>query len=72
MYSEMGIEPSAKAVAMHYQDMLKVFVMDNVDAGYQDEIKKLNLIPCITNILMRTREDRITLAAYVLNLIQAL
>ena len=32
MYAELGIQPSALAVAEHYRGLLSGFVLDNVDA----------------------------------------
>jgi len=39
MYAELGIEPSALAVAEHYRDLLSGFVLDNVDAHLSDKIR---------------------------------
>ncbi|MGB8214598.1 MAG: 2-phospho-L-lactate transferase [Anaerolineales bacterium] len=66
MYTELGIRPSALAVANHYAGLLSGFVLDKVDSGMVDEF----LIPVtITQTLMKTRDDRCRLAQDVLNLI---
>ena len=39
MYRELGIEPSALAVARHYQNLITGFVFDEVDAKLEAEIQ---------------------------------
>jgi len=69
MYAEMGIRPSALAVAHHYDKLLTGFVMDASDVNLSKEIS----IPFIsTNTVMKTEDDRRRLAEDVLNLIQNL
>lgn len=64
MYSELGIEPSALAVANHYRTLLSGFVLDTVDSFLSDKIETKTLV---TNTLMNTFDDRALLAANVLN-----
>jgi LPPG:FO 2-phospho-L-lactate transferase len=64
MYAELGIEPSALAVAKHYLDILRGFVLDNQDAQLAASLPVRTLI---TNTLMRTDEDRARLAQDVLH-----
>jgi LPPG:FO 2-phospho-L-lactate transferase len=66
MYAEMGIEPSALAVARHYQDLLHGFVLDNVDSAYQAAIAVPTLL---SETYMKTLADRARLAQDVLNFI---
>ena len=67
MFLEMGIRPSAIAVAQHYNKLLSGFVMDASDVDLSSDIT----IPFVTtNTLMKTRDDRRCLAEDVLNLIQ--
>ena len=67
MYIEMGILPSAVAIAQHYNELLSGFVMDASDVDLSSDIT----IPFVTtNTLMKTRDDRRCLAEDVLNLIQ--
>ena len=69
MYMEMGIRPSAVAVARHYGKLLSGFIMDTSDVDLSADID----IPVITvNSLMKTKEDRRRLAEVVLHLIQHL
>ncbi len=66
MYAELGIEPSALAVAEHYRDLLDGFVMDHVDAHLSDKIMTRTLA---TDTLMNSPTDRARLAMDVLNFI---
>jgi LPPG:FO 2-phospho-L-lactate transferase len=69
MFSEMGIHPSAGAVAHHYREILSGFVMDDSDLDKPGDLK----IPLIaTQTVMKTSADRRRLAEDVLNLIQSL
>ena len=66
MYAELGIRPSALAVAEHYQDLLSGFVLDNVDA----KLAKMLAIPVLTtDILMNLLTKRAILAQDVLHFI---
>lgn len=67
MYSELGIEPSASAVAAHYGRLLTGFVLDRADAAQRSVLGEAGLRVLATNILMRTRPDRKRLAKDVLN-----
>ncbi len=69
MYRELGIEPSALAVARHYRGLVTGFVLDKVDAQLEAEVRRLNMRALVTETLMRTSEDRRRLAEDVLNFI---
>jgi LPPG:FO 2-phospho-L-lactate transferase len=69
MFAELGIEPSALAVAKHYRNLLTGFVMDAVDAELLDEVRGLNMRVCVTNTLMKSLDDRMQLAREVLRFI---
>jgi len=69
MYTELGIQPSALAVARHYADILSGFILDIVDESMAHEFA----IPVsVTQTLMKSRDDRRLLAQDVLHLILAL
>ena len=70
MYRELGIEPSAFAVANHYRDLLIGFVMDNTDAQLIETVKGLNIKTRVTNTLMNSLEDRRQLAVDTLDFIR--
>jgi LPPG:FO 2-phospho-L-lactate transferase len=64
MYSELGIVPSATAVANHYTGILSGFVLDNVDKTLMDTIK---VRACTMDTMMNTNEDRARVARDVLH-----
>jgi len=67
MYAELGIQPSALAVAEHYRGMLTGFVLDNVDKELSEQID----IPTLTtDTLMDSLTKRARLASDVLNFIR--
>ena len=69
MFSELGIEPSALAVANHYQGLLSGFVLDNADKHLSDKIGTRTLV---TDTLMNSHTDRARLAMDVLHFIGSL
>lgn len=69
MYRELGIEPSAFAVANHYQDLLTGFVIDETDAQLIESVRGLNIQVHVTNTLMKGLEDRRQVADEILNFI---
>jgi len=62
MYSELGIQPSATAVANHYRSFLKGFIFDRSDADELEKIEAWRIIPLITDIIMKDVQGRIRLA----------
>jgi len=69
MYAELGIEPSALAVAEHYRGLLSGFVLDDLDAHLSDNIETKTLV---TNTVMNSNSDRARLARVVLHFIGSL
>lgn len=69
MYNELGIEPSALAVANHYRGVATHFVIDNVDSQLIESVRGLNMQVFVTNTLMKSHVDRNRLASEVLNFI---
>jgi len=67
MFSDIGIQPSAFAVAQHYENLIKGFVFDQIDSGLIDKIFHLGISPYVTDSIMRTTEDRSRVAAEVLD-----
>lgn len=71
MFRELGIEPSALAVAKHYgESVLTGFVLDEVDAGLVGDVRALGIHPFSTKTLMKSPEDRRNLARDVLHFIE--
>ena len=66
MYAELGIQPSALAVANHYHDILNGFVLDHKDSDMQE---KIHLPTLVTDTLMKSLTDRARLAQDVLHFI---
>ncbi|MGD8456404.1 MAG: 2-phospho-L-lactate transferase [Anaerolineales bacterium] len=64
MYNELGITPSAQAVADHYGDLLDGFVIDIID---KELTKLLSLKTLVADTIMRRQEDRIRLGEEVLS-----
>jgi len=69
MYRELGIEPSALAVARHYCDFIDGFVLDTFDRQLEGEIRGLNMHTLVTNTLMKSHDDRKQLADCVLDFV---
>jgi LPPG:FO 2-phospho-L-lactate transferase len=65
MYSELGITPSALAVAEHYRDLLTGFVLDEIDTILTES---LDIKTLITDTIMSEEEDRKRLGEEVLSL----
>jgi LPPG:FO 2-phospho-L-lactate transferase len=66
MYHELGITPSASAVADHYRDLLTGFVFDQVDAAELENSEQWRIIPYATSTIMKNKTDRVWLAEAVL------
>lgn len=73
MFAELGIEPSALAVARHYgSPLLSGFVLDTIDAALAEPVSTLGIVPLCTNTIMNLSDNRSQLAQDVLNFIQRL
>jgi LPPG:FO 2-phospho-L-lactate transferase len=71
MYAEMGILPSALAVAAHYHGLAKGFIMDQVDSELQDSVARYMGCVLVTQTLMQSPQDRRRLAEDTLHFIGA-
>lgn len=72
MFTELGIEPSALAVAKHYRNILTGFVLDNADSSMENDVKRLYIKTLATDTLMNHVTDRTRLATDVLHFIGSL
>ena len=72
MYAELGIEPSALAVAEHYRHLLTGYVLDHVDSELQESVNRLHIKTFATDTLMNHLTDRARLANDVLHFIGSL
>jgi LPPG:FO 2-phospho-L-lactate transferase len=64
MYAELGITPTAHAVAEHYGGLLAGFVLDEVDGNLT---KDIGLRTLVADTIMKRKEDRIRLGEEVLS-----
>ncbi|GAP14707.1 LPPG:FO 2-phospho-L-lactate transferase [Longilinea arvoryzae] len=69
MFSELGWQPSAQAVAEQYRDFLNVFLLDPADRADCDAIRQWGIISYVTDVIMKDIPDRIRLANEILDLI---
>lgn len=72
MYSELGIQPSALAVAKHYESILTGFILDRVDTSLEEIIQQMGIRTYSTYTIMTSAEERRCLAQDVLDFIQTL
>ena len=70
MMKELKLPVSALAVASHYSErypgLLSGFVIDSSDVKLADEIAATGVTVATTNTVMKTRQDKQTLASFVL------
>lgn len=66
MYTELGIQPSALAVARHYDVLLSGFVLDTEDAGQSEAVHTQGIRTLVTDTWMKTSDDRRRLAKEVI------
>lgn len=66
LLSGLGFEVSAFSVAKLYADFLDVFVIDVADAAEKKRIEALGIEVAVTNTIMRSLEDKVSLARTVL------
>lgn len=69
---ELGVAESALSVAEHYRDLIDGFVLDETDADLETQIRELGLSTNVQQTIMRTLEDRIDLAAAVVEFAESL
>ena len=69
---ELGIPGTAESVAAHYAEFLDGFVLDAEDEGLEHHIRAPGLATAVAQTLMRSLEDRITLARSCLDFIDQL
>lgn len=72
LMSELGVTPSATAVARHYQGLLSGLVIDDVDAGEAAGIAALGIGVRTTAAVMTDDEDRLRLARETLDFVRSL
>jgi LPPG:FO 2-phospho-L-lactate transferase len=63
--NELGIICSATAIAQHYRGLINGLLIDTDDASLEADIADLGMAVKLSNIVMRSAEDRCTLAKMV-------
>jgi LPPG:FO 2-phospho-L-lactate transferase len=66
MFVELGIEPSAEAVADHYRGLIRGFVYDLLDINLKSKIDQKGIISYTTNTIMRNTTDKARLAEKII------
>lgn len=64
--TELGLRPSAQAVAHHYRDLLGGFIIDQSDADEAATIIDSGIATAVTQTVMHTLDDRRQLARFAL------
>ncbi|HHY37392.1 MAG TPA: 2-phospho-L-lactate transferase [Clostridia bacterium] len=72
MLAELGMEPSALAVAQLYEDFLDGFVMDLKDETLKEPVERLGIRCLLTDTIMRSRDARAALARATLEFARCL
>lgn len=72
IYRELGIAPSALAVAEHYRQILTGFVCDREDHLLAEEIGQLGMKTLVSNTVMRGLDDRHRLALEIMAFLSTL
>ena len=68
LLKEMGADVSAVGVAKQYVDICDVFVIDSEDAGLASDIEALGMSVAITDTVMNSKLDKVSLAEFILEL----
>jgi LPPG:FO 2-phospho-L-lactate transferase len=71
MFAELGIPPSAVAVAAHYQGLVSDFFLDTADTSQAGAIAELGIRPWVADTVMNQVADRRRLAQVVLSCLSA-
>ena len=72
MMRELGREPSVRAVAGEYLRLIDGFVIDREDEIFAESVRSLGIAVRATGTVMRTVEDRISLAQATLDFARAI
>ncbi len=72
MFRELGVTPSAPAVAEHYGDLLDGFVLDAIDAAQAEAVRALGMAPLVAPTLMTDAATRRRVADEVLSFAERL
>lgn len=65
----IGLENSPKGLAKYYQNLLDVLILDERDRDYKADVESFGIEPLFTNISLKTIEEKVKLAQFILDLI---
>ncbi len=65
MMDELGLPATALGVAEHYAGLIDGFVLDKMDADEEDAVRALGPDVLVTNTVMKSLDDRVSLAREV-------
>ncbi len=68
MLKELGHDVSCVGVARQYQGICDVFVIDDADKDYVEDIEKLGMRAYVTNTIMNTDDEKGRLAREICEL----
>jgi LPPG:FO 2-phospho-L-lactate transferase len=68
---ELNVQPSATSVAAHYRGLIDGFVIDTVDDAHAADIEAMGIATKVTETVMRSIDDRKTLAEDCLAFLEA-
>ena len=66
MMAELGMDATAQGVARHYAGLIDGFILDTVDAAAADAIMANGPDVLVTNTVMKSLEDRVSLALEII------
>ncbi|MCS6785101.1 MAG: 2-phospho-L-lactate transferase CofD family protein, partial [Candidatus Caldarchaeum sp.] len=70
MMEALGYEASPVGIASFYRDFLDFLVVDEADRKHVEEVKALGVKPFVTQTVMNSLEDRISLAQFCLKILR--
>ena len=71
MMQELGVPSTSIEIANHYKGLIDAIVIDHADAPLSEKIENLGIKVFITNTVMHSLNEKITLANECLNFIEA-
>ena len=70
MMQELGIPSTSIEVANHYKGLIDAIVIDHADAALSEKIEDMGIKVFVTNTVMHSLKEKITLANECLNFIE--
>jgi LPPG:FO 2-phospho-L-lactate transferase len=72
MFTELGIQPSALAVAQHYNKLIHWLIIDDSDGAILKQVNELGIHTTLTKIVMKDQTDRGRLAHEIIDMINVI